>query len=288
MCILLCYLNTDRGSTGLGNGSLSGFLYLSEENFTAEVYTEICLTLAEKAPAYSEEYDDLISRYEDEVMAECEKQTAQRFRMTEAFIGMTPEIYILTRGENAGYVSFENDTSILSGVADIFPVFFILIAILVCITTMTRMVDEERTQIGVLKAMGYSRAAVTAKYLLYAGSATLIGWAVGFFPAGNLGNFPRVFWYAARQRSVRICAHVVSVPSVSGVSDAGRGSGGNSGKYLAFLPQRTVGSACGTHPAPFGERGKADSAEADCAAVEAAVFSAEGDAARCSATKNAS
>lgn len=188
------YLNTDRGSTGLGNGSLSGFLYLSEENFTAEVYTEICLTLAEKAPAYSEEYDDLISWYEDEVMAECEKQTAQRFRMTEAFIGMTPEIYILTRGENAGYVSFENDTSILSGVADIFPVFFILIAILVCITTMTRMVDEERTQIGVLKAMGYSRAAVTAKYLLYAGSATLIGWAVGFF-AGTWG-LPRVFWYA--------------------------------------------------------------------------------------------
>ena len=64
-------------------------------------------------------------------MAECEKQTAQRFRMTEASTGMTPEIYILTRGENAGYVSFENDTSILSGVADIFPVFFILIAILV-------------------------------------------------------------------------------------------------------------------------------------------------------------
>lgn len=188
------YLNTDRGSTGLGNGSLSGFLYLPEENFTAEVYTEICLTLAEKAPAYSEEYDDLISRYEDEVMAECEKQTAQRFRMTEASTGMTPEIYILTRGENAGYVSFENDTSILSGVADIFPVFFILIAILVCITTMTRMVDEERTQIGVLKAMGYSRAAVTAKYLLYAGSATLIGWAVGFF-AGTWG-LPRVFWYA--------------------------------------------------------------------------------------------
>ena len=188
------YLNTDRGSTGLGNGSLSGFLYLPEENFTAEVYTEICLTLVEKAPAYSEEYDDLISRYEDEVMAECEKQTAQRFRMTEASTGMTPEIYILTRGENAGYVSFENDTSILSGVADIFPVFFILIAILVCITTMTRMVDEERTQIGVLKAMGYSRAAVTAKYLLYAGSATLIGWAVGFF-AGTWG-LPRVFWYA--------------------------------------------------------------------------------------------
>ena len=84
---------------------------------------------------------------------------------------------MLTRAENAGYVSFENDSSIISGVANIFPVFFILIAMLVCITTMTRMVDEERTQIGVLKALGFGNGAITAKYLLYAGSATLTCWA---------------------------------------------------------------------------------------------------------------
>lgn len=92
-----------------------------------------------------------------------------------------PETYVLTRAENAGYVSFENDSSIISGVANIFPVFFILIAMLVCITTMTRMVDEERTQIGVLKALGFGNGAITAKYLLYAGSATLIGWLAGYF-----------------------------------------------------------------------------------------------------------
>ena len=188
------YLSTERGTTSLGGGSLSGFLYLPEENFTAEIYTEISLTLEEKAPAYSGEYEALIGRYEEEILAECEDRTARRFSQTDAAAGTAPEIYLLTRSENAGYVSFENDTSIVSGVADIFPVFFILIAILVCITTMTRMVDEERTQIGVLKAMGYSRAAVTAKYLLYAGSATLIGWAAGFFP-GTWG-LPQVFWYA--------------------------------------------------------------------------------------------
>lgn len=105
-----------------------------------------------------------------------------------------PEVYVLTRDENAGYVSFENDTSIISGVANIFPLFFILIAMLVCITTMTRMVDEERTQIGTLKAMGFGSGTITAKYLLYAGSATLIGWFVGFF-LGTWG-LPQVFWYA--------------------------------------------------------------------------------------------
>lgn len=105
-----------------------------------------------------------------------------------------PKVYVLTRSENTGYINFENDTSIISGIANIFPVFFILIAMLVCITTMTRMVDEERTQIGTLKALGYGNGAITAKYLLYAGSATLIGWLVGFF-IGTWG-LPKVFWYA--------------------------------------------------------------------------------------------
>ena len=63
---------------------------------------------------------------------------------------------------------------------------------LVCITTMTRMVDEERTQIGVLKAMGFGNGAITAKYLLYAGSATLIGWLTEYF-LGTWG-LPQVFW----------------------------------------------------------------------------------------------
>ena len=110
-------------------------------------------------------------------------------------MGITdPETYVLTRNENAGYVSFENDTGIIGGVANIFPIFFIMISILVCVTTMTRMVDEERTQIGTLKAMGYSNRAVMAKYLLYAGSATLIGWVIGFFAC--TWALPKIFWLA--------------------------------------------------------------------------------------------
>ena len=105
-----------------------------------------------------------------------------------------PEVYVLTRDENAGYVRFESDTSIVSGIANIFPLFFILIAMLVCVTTMTRMVDEERTQNGVLMALGFRGGAVMAKYLLYAGSATVLGWTVGFF-FGTWG-LPKLFWAA--------------------------------------------------------------------------------------------
>ena len=96
--------------------------------------------------------------------------------------------------ENQGYLSFESDTSIISGIANILPVFFILIAMLVCITTMTRMVDEERTQIGVLKAMGYGNGVITGKYLLYSGVATAIGWIIGFF--GGTVGIPKIFWFA--------------------------------------------------------------------------------------------
>ncbi len=74
----------------------------------------------------------------------------------------------------------------------VFPVFFFLVAALVCMTTMKRMVDEERTQIGVLKAMGYGRAQIMSKYLFYSGSAALLGSAIGY----SLGvtGLPWIIW----------------------------------------------------------------------------------------------
>ena len=100
--------------------------------------------------------------------------------------------YVLTRDENTGYVCFENDTSIIAAVSVVFPVFFFLVAALVCMTTMTRMVDEQRTQIGVLKALGYSGGQIMSKYLFYSGSAALIGSAVGY-GLGSTG-LPEIFW----------------------------------------------------------------------------------------------
>lgn len=106
----------------------------------------------------------------------------------------TPAYYVLGRDMNTGYVSFENDTQIVSGISNIFPIFFFLVAILICVTTMTRMVEEERTQIGSLKAMGYTSSPIMMKYLLYAVSASLLGWAIGFF-VGTWG-IPKVLWMA--------------------------------------------------------------------------------------------
>ena len=105
-----------------------------------------------------------------------------------------PELFTLDRTSNPGYVTFENDSAIVDGVAVVFPVFFVLVAALVCITTMTRMVNEERTQIGTLKAMGYSSSVIMAKYLLYAGLSALLGCLLGFFVGAT--GLPYIVWYA--------------------------------------------------------------------------------------------
>ena len=91
-----------------------------------------------------------------------------------------PDTYVLGRDTNVGYVCFESDTNIVAGVSRVFPLFFFLLAALVCITTMTRMVEEQRTQLGVLMAMGYGRGAILFKYFFYSGSASLLGCAIGF------------------------------------------------------------------------------------------------------------
>lgn len=91
----------------------------------------------------------------------------------------SPEWNVYTRDDISGYVSFFDDTERIDSIAMVFPLFFLLVAVLVCLTTMTRLLEERRTEIGTLKALGYSSASITAKYLLYAVSAGLLGSIAG-------------------------------------------------------------------------------------------------------------
>ena len=104
------------------------------------------------------------------------------------------DLFILDRNSNMGYCSLDSSSNIVAGVSRVFPVFFLLVAALVCITTMTRMVDEERTQIGTLKALGYSDWAIISKYLIYAGSSALIGCSAGAVVGSVV--FPVILWEA--------------------------------------------------------------------------------------------
>lgn len=102
--------------------------------------------------------------------------------------------YTMSRSENSGFSTFEQNCSIVDNIAKIFPVFFFLIAALVCMTTMTRMIDEQRTQVGILRALGYNNAKIVGKYLFYSGSASFLGAIIGYF--AGIWVFPTVIWHA--------------------------------------------------------------------------------------------
>lgn len=105
-----------------------------------------------------------------------------------------PEWYILDRHSNLSFESFMSNAQKVEAIAQVFPIFFFLVAALVALTSMTRMVEEERTQIGTLKALGYSKSSIASKYLLYAGLASILGSIIGLLVGFKL--FPIVIWNA--------------------------------------------------------------------------------------------
>ena len=102
--------------------------------------------------------------------------------------------YILGLNTNPGFVSFGMDADRIAALAGLFPVIFFLVAALVCLTSMTRMVEEQRTQIGALKALGYGKVAIASKYLWYGLSASFLGSLLGLVIGRTL--FPKIIYTA--------------------------------------------------------------------------------------------
>lgn len=100
-----------------------------------------------------------------------------------------PEWYVLDRATIQTYVEFGQDAESIGKLAEVFPLIFFLVAALVSLTTMTRMVEEERLQIGTMKALGYSKSAIVSKYVLYALSASLFGSLLGVAVGGTVLPF---------------------------------------------------------------------------------------------------
>ena len=103
---------------------------------------------------------------------------------------------ILDRKSHYASVTFKNTIQQMEAISRVFPAFFILVAALVCLTTMTRLVEEQRNEIGTLRALGYTKWQCTLKYLFYAISATLIGIVVGSLL--GLSSFPLIIYHAWR------------------------------------------------------------------------------------------
>lgn len=129
------------------------------------------------------EYEDGLTEYKQE-----KKKAEKEFKKTEKKIANAQkkvdelekgEWYVLDRNTIQSYVEFGQDSERIGAIGKVFPLIFFLVAALVSLTTMTRMVEEERVQLGTLKALGYSKFQIAAKYLLYAALATILGSVIG-------------------------------------------------------------------------------------------------------------
>lgn len=164
--------------------------YADGEKELADAYRE--LTDGEK------DYREGLREYEDgkaeadEKIADAEEKIADARRKVADIESC--EWYLFSRSYNPGYTGYGQDAERMANLASVFPVIFFLVAALVCLTTMTRMVEEQRVQIGSLKALGYSGLAISRKYLLYGLLPSLTGGVFGLVIGYIL--FPKMIFTA--------------------------------------------------------------------------------------------
>lgn len=162
------YISTERDSTNLLSGTIDYYLYMNETNIISPVKTTAYINLAAEESRFSKKYEDTVKKAKKDI-----RKILQEEKVTGE------EWYVLDIDSNAGFYQYEQDTERIDNVAKVFPLVFFIVAVLICLTTMTRMVEEERSQIGTLKSLGYKDSAIMFKYILYATLATIIGSIIG-------------------------------------------------------------------------------------------------------------
>lgn len=199
------YLSYQLGSSSVGDGSIDWAVYVPEENFVSDLYSAAYVTVegAVLLNSYEDEYWDVVDPVTERIKQLGEKRISKRLEDYEALnaqyggmlnLPMEGEWYVLDRNFHYSYVDYEGTADQMAAIAKVFPVFFYLVAALVCLTTMTRMIDEQRGNIGTLKALGYSKLSIAMKYIIYALSASVIGGVIG--AAAGMYLFPYVIYSA--------------------------------------------------------------------------------------------
>ena len=203
------YISRTRGGSNVGSGSVTGFVVLPSECFTQEVYSTIYLSLEGLGQyncytddAYKEQVDafaDSLEPLAKERASIREKQVSEEVTFEDmaaalisgiaqsgsggsALSGLdtsSGEWYILDRETIRSYVEFSSDAERMGNLADVFPLIFFLVAALSSLTSMTRMVEDHRAEIGTMKALGFSTLSISVKYIGYALAASLVGGGAG-------------------------------------------------------------------------------------------------------------
>ena len=187
-----------QGQLGLSTGTATAYsAFAAAEQQLADARTQLDDGWAEYNSG-REQLDASRTEYETQ-KAEAEQKLAdgqQQINDAEEQISdiQNGEWYVLDRGSTMSFVTYEQYADRMDAIARVFPVFFFLVAALVASTTMTRMVDENRLQMGTLKALGYSNTKIAGKYLFYGLAASVLGSIVGMIVGFIV--FPTIIWQA--------------------------------------------------------------------------------------------
>lgn len=154
------YVSYDIGSSDVGSGRVNYVMYIYDSCFRYNIYTDVFATVdgAKELDCYTDEYKDIVKNVTD---------------------SLNDDWYILDRDSIYSFKDYESSADRMENIALIFPLFFIIVAGLCCLTTMTRMVDEQRQTIGTYKALGYSKTSIAMKYIMYSITASLTGGILG-------------------------------------------------------------------------------------------------------------
>jgi putative ABC transport system permease protein len=203
------YVSKERGTSNIGTGKISSYIMINESDFNMPVYNTVYLTAkgADVLKAYSDDYDNQIKSLKSELDKLAITRAQTRFEEIKADANKVlsenaiakVQWHILDRNTNTGYVDYGSAADRMNSIAQVFPLIFILVAILICFTAMGRMVDEQRAYIGTVKALGYTKTSIGGKYLLYAALASIIGGIIGvvigfsFFPSFIFNAFTALY-----------------------------------------------------------------------------------------------
>lgn len=204
------YIGIERGSAAIGSGQVNGFAAVLPEVFEQTYYTQIFVTSeqAEKEIAFTDGYTEAADRLRQSAEALEEERCQARYeelkKITRDNLGYfltwmsqleQPTWTIYDRDDLPGYTDFGSNAERMGAIGTVFPAVFFLVAALVALTAITRMVEEQRTQIGTYKALGYSRADVLFRYLAYALAATVSGGVIGVLCGEKIFPFVIIICY---------------------------------------------------------------------------------------------
>ena len=187
------YTGNEYGSSDIGNGKLKSFIYVDKDNFNYEYYTEVFVSIdidkdddIPYADDYNDKVDDVIDNLED---VKIERLGIRTLEIVNSSYGMITkeslsghDWFIMDRDEAiASYSILGSQYTQVTTIANIIPIFFIIIVALMTSNTMARMVTEERGEMGTFLSLGFSNKKVISTYLMYVLSATLTGAILGYF-----------------------------------------------------------------------------------------------------------